>query len=119
MDARLLFFRIGLTNSRTHECRVPTRGSLIFRIDAEAMVPRNADIIQKNIEINSLQNVVLERKAVGSKDGKIVMTDESNAQVLNRKGGGLEVNITYLDKYVHLNPAFLKIDVEGFEIEVL
>ena len=82
-------------------------------------VPRNADIIQKNIEINNLQNVVLERKAVGSKEGKIVMTDESNAQVLNRKGSGLEVNITYLDKYVHLNPAFLKIDVEGFEIEVL
>ena len=82
-------------------------------------VPRNADIIQKNIKINNLQNVILERKAVGSKEGKIVMTDESNSQVVNRKGSGFEVNITHLDKYVHLNPAFLKIDVEGFEIEVL
>ena len=27
--------------------------------------------------------------------------------------------MTYLDKYAHLNPNFLKIDVEGLEVQVL
>jgi hypothetical protein len=34
-------------------------------------------------------------------------------------GGGIEVDLACLDDYMHLNPTFLKIDVEGFEVAVL
>ncbi len=44
-------------------------------------------------------------------------TGESNSSII--MNGGVKVDMVYLDKYIHLNPSFLKIDVEGFEIEVL
>jgi len=89
------------------------------RVVAFEMLPRNADAVQKNIELNHLVNVVLEKKAVGSSAGKALITDESNSHVLSGKGKGIEVETTYLDLYAHLNPTLLKIDVEGFEVEVL
>lgn len=82
-------------------------------------VPKNADIIKKNIEINNIKNVLIERKAVGSREGRILITGESNSSVTNYKVGGTKVDMTYLDKYSYLNPSILKIDVEGFEVEVL
>ena len=81
-------------------------------------LPRNCDIIQKNIEQNRLQNVTLERKAVGADKGKITINDVSNSSVA-MTGEGVEVELTCLDEYEHLNPTFLKIDVEGFEAQVL
>lgn len=81
-------------------------------------LPNNCDIIQKNIQQNRLENVTLERKAVGAERGKITITNVSNSSVaLSREG--IEVEMTCLDEYEHLNPTFLKIDVEGFELQVL
>jgi len=81
-------------------------------------LPKNCDIIEMNIEQNSLQNVTLERKAVGAKRGKITIVDTSNSSVAT-SGQGIEVELTCLDEYEHLNPTFIKIDVEGFEVQVL
>lgn len=81
-------------------------------------LPNNADTIEKNIEQNRLQNVTLERKAVGADKGKITMNDVSSSSVV-LSGEGVEVEVTCLDEYEHLNPTFLKIDVEGFELQVL
>ncbi len=80
--------------------------------------PANCDIIEKNIRLNSLQNVTLERKAVGNQQGTITITKDSNSAVTSA-GAGEEVGITRVDEYRQLNPTVLKIDVEGFEIEVL
>lgn len=81
-------------------------------------VPLNTDVIARNIELNKIENVTLVRAAVGSKTGRTWITDESNAQV-SGPGQGIEVDVVALDDYAHLNPTLLKIDVEGFEAEVL
>lgn len=81
--------------------------------------PSSAEILQSNVELNSLQNVIIEKKAVSSREGKIFISDDSNSSVILGKLGGIEVETTYLDKYSYLKPASIKIDVEGFEVEVL
>jgi len=80
--------------------------------------PKNAEILQKNIELNNLRNIILVQKAIGQKNGRIQITGESNSLVIT-KGTGVEVEMTSLDEYSGLNPNFLRIDVEGFEVEVL
>jgi len=81
-------------------------------------LPNNCAIIEKNIQQNRLENVILERKAVGANKGKIFINNVSNSSIA-LSGEGIEVEMTYLDEYAKLNPTFLKIDVEGFELEVL
>jgi FkbM family methyltransferase len=80
--------------------------------------PGNCDIIEKNIRQNQLRNVTLQRKAVGSKRGVVTINHASNSSVVV-SGTGTQVELTCLDEYRHLNPTFLKIDVEGFEVQVL
>lgn len=80
--------------------------------------PANCDIIEKNIQQNGLRNVTLERKAVGAELGIITISNASNSSV-TLSGEGVQVELTCLDEYEHLNPTFLKIDVEGFEMQVL
>ena len=82
-------------------------------------VPANASIIRKNIELNQIKNVWLESKAVGATSGhKVKISGNSNSSV-RALGQGREVDLTCLDQYEYLNPTFLKVDVEGFEVEVL
>ncbi len=82
--------------------------------------PQNVAILNRNIEINKLTNIDVEQKAVGSKNGKIIIAPFSNAMVTsNSIFKGIEVELVKLDRYIHLNPTFLKIDVEGYEVEVL
>ena len=95
--------------------------------------PRNAQIAQKNLEINKIENVVLERKGLGSHETKLKIFDKSNASVTptnkisaswlkNFLYGTEEAEIITLDDYAKNSstmPTFLKIDVEGYETEVL
>lgn len=78
----------------------------------------NCNIIEKNIQQNGLTNVILERKAVGAERGVITISDASNSSV-SLSDGRIVVELTCLDEYEHLNPTFIKIDVEGFEMQVL
>ena len=94
---------------------------------------RNVKIIQKNLEINNINNVVVEFKAVGASQGKVKIFRKSNASVIPQDwitmliSGNLlygldEVELIALDRYVEQNqilPTAIKIDVEGYEIEVL
>lgn len=81
--------------------------------------PKNAGILQTNVKLNSLQNVVVEANAVGAGNGRLLIADESDAFVISEGTNSTEVPVVPLDAYAHLKPTFLKIDVEGFEIEVL
>lgn len=82
-------------------------------------VELNCSIIAENARINGLSNVRVEHAAVGAAPGSTVITDESNARVAGANGVGRTVAVTTVDTYAHLNPTVLKIDVEGFEGEVL
>lgn len=81
-------------------------------------VPGNVDILHRQLALNGIDNTEIVHAAVGSEAGEIQMTDESNAQV-NMDGPGIRVPVVSLDEYRHLNPTLLKIDVEGFEAELL
>ena len=88
------------------------------KVVAFEALPRNCDILAKNVELNGLTNVILERKAVGATTGQISIDGVSDSTVIFSKQG-IKVEMTRLDDYAHLNPAFVKFDVEGFEYQAL
>ena len=80
---------------------------------------KNFDILKKNIEMNNLDNVTLHQKAVGSKNSKVKMkiSDSIGSHQISNSGD-IEVDCIKLDNYV-INANFVKIDAEGYEIEIL
>jgi FkbM family methyltransferase len=91
--------------------------------------PSTALIFKKNIAANSLSNVLLVNKAIGSTPGKALIypnwhINRGGASLI-RKGEseeGIEVEVKTLDSVLdefNLTPTLIKIDVEGFELEVL
>jgi FkbM family methyltransferase len=82
-------------------------------------VPSNVPIIRKNLELNNICNVEIEGKAVGSKNGTVGISKLSCAAVQPGRIGTVPVDMVPLDDYIALKPTLLKIDVEGYEIEVL
>jgi FkbM family methyltransferase len=100
--------------------------------------PRNVAILERNIGLNRLRNVLVEEKAVGPADVDATVTNASDTVVKpkistnrldewlqNKRRSvrdGIEVKMVTLDSYAKLNnlyPTMLKIDVEGYEVEVL
>jgi FkbM family methyltransferase len=99
--------------------------------------PTNCEIIKGNISLNQLSNVRVENIAIGSQNQDAVVTNTSDTAVKSGKiddrykpeswrrksvSRGIEVKMKSLDSYAHeLNviPSLLKIDVEGYEVEVL
>jgi len=97
----------------------------VFAFEPE---PNNFNLLKKNVEINSYQNVVLIPKAVSSKNGKhkLYIFDEdtgSHTLVANEKNQKyIEIDSVCLDDYLvkfdgKIN--FIKMDIEGFEGEAI
>ena len=82
-------------------------------------IKRNTEVIQNNIALNSIQNISVENKAVGAGAGTILVSRRSCASVITNKIIGSQVEVINLDSFCHLEPTLIKIDVEGFEVEVL
>ena len=87
-------------------------------------IPENIEILRKNIALNELKNVVVVPKAAASRSGYITMRQDSNGSVAH--GGainnGLEVESVSLDELasdLNVMPTFIKIDVEGYEYQIL
>ncbi|MET4083607.1 FkbM family methyltransferase [Pedobacter sp. UYP30] len=89
-------------------------------------VPSTFDILLKNIELNNLQNLVkLENKGVGKEHGLLKFSsdeDTTNHIIAENEDHHhfIQVPIVSLNDYFpNVKPALIKIDVEGFETEVL
>jgi FkbM family methyltransferase len=83
---------------------------------AYEVVPGNRAVIEQNVTLNGLSNVVVRPYGVAAHKGKLMLKEDSNAH----PGGDAEFDVTTIDddlagKRVH----FLKMDVEGGELEAL
>lgn len=88
---------------------------------------KNADILEKNISINKLSNIILVRKAAAKQIGilNLKLTSDPMLSMIN-SGTDIDttsVKTTDLDSLVDnssiMKVNWLKIDAEGFELEVL
>lgn len=82
--------------------------------------PDNIDVLRRNLGLNHLHNTTTVQAAVGSKIGSLSIRARSNAKVTSR--GGIEVPVVTIDDWAEKNglwPDVIKIDVEGYEFEVL
>lgn len=84
-------------------------------------LPQNVEIIRKNIQLNNLENFEVRNEAIGRKKGTVKFTPQSNAVVSEGDdGNAIEIPMVSLDEVFRSEkPTFLKIDVEGYELEVL
>ena len=89
-------------------------------------VPETYNILKKNVESNQLAHLVkIENKGVGSRSGTLKFSakeDTTNHVITSDENESdyVEVPVTNLNRfYPQYKPALIKIDVEGFETEVL
>lgn len=94
------------------------------RVIAYEALPSNAAVIAKNVSLNHCTNVTVRPVGVGDRAGKFwVDYNASNTVVLEdaKYNDGRQVEIVRLDDdlSVNLHVNFIKIDVEGYELEAL
>lgn len=83
-------------------------------------IPSNAEVVQRNITLNGLQSVTVRNEAVGKDKGMVSFTLDSNASVATfDTPKSIQVPVVNLDAALDSAPKLIKIDVEGYELEVL
>ena len=75
--------------------------------------------LESNIHLNGFANVVLHKVAVGKEEGTVGLHSGINSGVVEAGGGKYQVPVRRLDSLVSEKVDFLKIDVEGYEGQVL
>ena len=98
------------------------------RVIAFEPLPENFRVLSENIELNRLQNVIAENKAVTDQSGVATLYRgyegpfSLTSSIVAASGEGIEVQAVSLDEYLNNyreRVAFVKIDVEGAESQVL
>lgn len=81
--------------------------------------PNNLIELRRNVSSNKLANVKVIEAAVGEKNGRSQISCGLNGMVCEDGNGDLEVDLITLDSVINNRIDFLKIDVEGYEGQVL
>lgn len=88
--------------------------------------PGTFKIFSDNISLNAVGNISAIQKAVGSEKGETTIYENwdvnrggASLVVKSESSKGIQVKLICLDDELDLNPSIVKIDVEGFELEVL
>jgi FkbM family methyltransferase len=81
-------------------------------------VPENVELLRENIRLNGVPNARVFPLALGSEEGSVsLQTESGDTGSFSVRGEGDTPMVT-LDS-LHTNPSFVKMDVEGHELEVL
>jgi FkbM family methyltransferase len=99
------------------ECSVPL-STVALEVHAFEPVPESRAILEKNVSANNRDNIKIYPFGLGSHrvNASIIRSKDSGSNRLEEGEGSVEV--VTLDSQ-HLSPAFIKIDVEGMEGEVI
>jgi len=104
-------------------------------VSYEPMAPNRARLLE-NLSLNGIQNVTVRDVALSGSvgtatmqfnplmpGGSKVVVEENSGQARRQEPAGVNVRVTTLDKDIEERglpaPTFVKIDVEGFELDVL
>jgi FkbM family methyltransferase len=96
-----------------------TKSGKIYAFECNA---QNYEIMLKNIEINGIRNIEPQFLAVGDSAVDLMMPEDSAGFLLGNRVSTRRVSQIRLDDYFRekgVFPTFLKIDVEGYELNVL
>lgn len=88
------------------------------KVVAFEALPENYEVLCKNLKLNAVTNVESVCSAVGATQGSITLDPRFNSNVSTGEFG-LQVSMVNLDQFANYKPTLLKIDVEGYEAEVL
>ena len=89
------------------------------RVIAFEPEPKNFSLLRKTIDTNNFENVIAYQMAVGSKNSKVkLLLSEDAGEHQISDNGHIDVDCIRLDDYIK-SADFIKLDVEGYEIEIL
>lgn len=81
--------------------------------------PKNFEILQKNIKINNIKNVIIEKFALSDKIGKSYLQISKDSGQHRLSDSGLETQTTTIDNYFgNKKIDFIKMDAEGSEYNI-
>ena len=108
------------------EARMASQGK-VYALEPD---PKNNKLLNSNVDLNNYENIKIFPYAVGNKNGKekIYIGNKSNWSSFTKNPNykitnEAEVPIikldSFIDKYLKKNPKFIRMDVEGYELNIL
>lgn len=109
------FFDVGCFDGAT-SLEFARRNPLYGEIHAFEPSPQNRRSVARNL--SNLDRVFIHDVVLGSSDGEVKFSEDGSSSRVDNLGGVI-VKQTTLDSYTETHPHFMKIDIEGAEIDFL